>query len=191
MYLPTTSFRISYRDQNPELAQKITSGLASLFLQQERFAREGQVYGTKEWLSDELAKAEADLKQSDTELKMLKAKNRYELPNELDSNQRYLDRLEMQRSSNLEALDRLLSMRMTYEQQISETPQTITRVAPPARGAAGSPAISALIEKYLKKEAEYKELLAKATPKYPDVQRLKAELDQLKRKFRRKIWLRL
>ena len=45
VYLPTTSFRISYRDQNPELAQKITDRLTLLFIEQDSRAREDQVFG--------------------------------------------------------------------------------------------------------------------------------------------------
>jgi polysaccharide chain length determinant protein (PEP-CTERM system associated) len=183
VYLPTTSFRISYRDQNPDLAQKITGRMASLFIEQDSRARENQVFGTTAFLSAELNKVADQLKQSETNLKTLKEKYRYQLPGELETNLRTLDRLQLQKTSNLEALDRHLTLQMTLERQISETPPMITRDATPKPGVTGAPARSPLVEKYLKKEEEYKELTIKATAKYPDVQRLKAELEQLKKEI--------
>jgi polysaccharide biosynthesis transport protein len=183
VYLPTTSFRISYRDQNPDLAQKITSRLASLFIEQDSRAREDQVFGTTSFLTAELNKVADQLKQSETNLKMLKEKYRYEMPNELDTNLRTLDRLQLQKTSNLEALDRHLTLQMTLERQISETPAMISREPAARAGVAGAKPRNPLVDKYLQKQQEYKDLLVKATPKYPDVQRLKAELEQMKKEI--------
>ena len=183
VYLPTTSFRISYRDQNPELAQKITARLAFFFIEQDNLAREDQVIGTTVFLTSELNKVADQLIQSEANLKTLKAKYRYQLPSDFETNLRALDRLQLQKTSNLEALDRHLTVQMTLDRLISETPPMITREAKPRPGAAGAPALSPLVEKYLKKEEEYKELSIKATAKYPDMQRLKAELDQLKKEI--------
>src|SRR5207247_3249270 len=49
--LPLTYFRISYQNQNPELAQKIAGKLTTLFIDQDNLAREIQVFGTTELLS--------------------------------------------------------------------------------------------------------------------------------------------
>jgi succinoglycan biosynthesis transport protein ExoP len=183
VYLPTTSFRISYRDQNPELAQKITERLASLFIEQDNRARVDQVFGTTDFLTRELNKVADQLIQSEANLKTLKAKYRYQLPSDFETSLRALDRLQQDKTSNLEALDRQLTMQMTLDRLISETPQMITREAKPRPGATGAPARSPLVEKYLKKEEEYNELSIKATAKYPDMQRLRAELDQLKKEI--------
>ena len=59
----------------------------------------------------------------------------------------------------------------------------ITREATPRPGATGAPARSPLVEKYLKKEEEYQKLRITATAKHPDMQRLQAELDQLKKEI--------
>ena len=183
VYLPTTSFRISYRDRNQELAQKITARLASLFIEQDNRAREDQVFGTTTFLSGEMNKVADQLKQSEDRLKTLKERFRYELPGELETNLRTLDRLQLQKTSNLEALDRHLSLQMTLERQISETPPMIARDVPGKAVVAAVPVRNPLVEKYLTKEREYKELLVKATAKYPDAQRLKDELDQLKKEI--------
>jgi polysaccharide biosynthesis transport protein len=174
VYLPTTNILISYRDRSPELAQKITARLASLFIAQDNQARENKVFGTAEFLEAELKKVAEQLSQSEDALKKLKQRYRYELPSEQDTNLRTLDRLQIQKNGNLEALDRFVTLQMTLERQISETPATISRAS-----AAANP----LLETYRKKELEYNQLVVKAKPDHPDVRRLRAELEELKKQI--------
>jgi polysaccharide biosynthesis transport protein len=113
----------------------------------------------------------------------LKQRYRYEMPTELETNLRTLDRLQIQKNGNLEALDRFVTLKMNLERQISETPPTI----PVATSGGPAPAVTkvrnSLIENYRKKEQEYKELIIKAKPTHPDVRRLKAELEQLRKEL--------
>jgi polysaccharide chain length determinant protein (PEP-CTERM system associated) len=182
-YLPTTNFRISYRDPNPLLAQRITGRLASLFIEQDSRTRENQVFGTTEFLNTELSKIAQQLHESETRLKTLKEQYRYELPSELETNLRTLDRLQMQKTGNLEALDRYTTMQLNLERQVSETPPTISKDLAAARNVIGSGQRtgSPLVELYRKKEQEYKALAAKATERHPDVLRAKAELEALRK----------
>jgi uncharacterized protein involved in exopolysaccharide biosynthesis len=180
-WLPTTSFRISYRDQNPQLAQKVTARLATLFIEQDNRARESQVFGTTQFLTTEIAKVDQQLQQSEDGLKSLKERYRYEMPSELETNLRTLDRLQMQKTANSEALDRNTTMQLNLERMISETPSTISREAAAAKNLLPAPpARNPLVDTYRRKESEYKELAARATEKHPDVVRAKAELDRLK-----------
>ena len=176
--LPTTNIQISYRDRNPELAQKITARLASLFIEKDSQTREDSVFGTAEFLETEAKKVADQLRQSEDTLRVLKQRYRYEMPSEQQTNLRTLDRLQMQKTGNLEALDRYVTLQMNLERQISETPPVVyTETA--GKTAAGTP-LNPEVENYRKKEQEYKELLIKAKPDHPDVRRLKAELDQLR-----------
>src|SRR5438093_13079326 len=104
--LPVTYFHVSYQNRGPELAQKIASKLASLFIEQDNRAREGQVFGTTELLNAELDKVGVQLKESETKLKELKERRRYELPDQVEATLRTLDRLGTTQRSNGEALDR-------------------------------------------------------------------------------------
>ena len=176
-YIPTTNILISYSDRNPELAQKITARLASLFIEQDNRARENKVFGTAEFLESELKKVADQLGQSEDKLKVLKQRYRYEMPTELETNLRTLDRLQIQKNGNLEALDRYVTLQMNLERQISETPPTIVQTP----GTPGSAVPNPLVESYRKKEQEYKELSVTDKPTHPDVRRLKAELDEMKK----------
>jgi polysaccharide biosynthesis transport protein len=181
VYAPITQVRISFRDQNPELAQKIASRLASLFIEQDSRTREDQVFGTTEFLTGELNKISDQLLQSDTKLKELKERYRYELPDQKETNLRTLDRLQLQRTANTEALDRQIAMQLNLERQLSETPQSLSKESI-LRGetiAARKP--NPQVDVYRKKEQEYKDLLAKATEKHPDVIRMRTELESLRK----------
>jgi polysaccharide chain length determinant protein (PEP-CTERM system associated) len=179
-FLPVSNITIAYRDHNPDLAQKITQRLTTLFIEQDSRAREAQVFGTTEFLSSELNKIAGQLKESETTLQALKKRYRYELPDERDTNLRTLDRLQLDRNANVEALDRSATKKLNIEQQMSETPRTIPRAqAARTMGAASQPDPSVLA--YRQKEQAYKELLGRAKEAHPEVQRLKSELEQLKK----------
>jgi polysaccharide biosynthesis transport protein len=174
-----TNIRITYRDRNPLVAQKITARLASLFIEQDNRTREDKVFGTAEFLQSELDKVSEQLRQSEDKLRILKQHYRYELPSEQETNLRTLDRLQIQKNGNLEALDRFITLKMNLERQISETPQTIPYELSVRQDLNSAAKQNPLVETYRKKEQEYKALLAKAKPTHPDVRRLKAELDEL------------
>ncbi|NWG13272.1 MAG: hypothetical protein HXY20_07040 [Acidobacteria bacterium] len=179
-YLPTSHFRISFRDPSPDIAQKVTSRLAALFIEQESRSRESQIFGTTDFLSGEIAKVAQHLKETEDRLKALKQRYRYEMPSELDTNLRTLDRLQVQKTGNLEALDRYTTMELNLERQLAETPALIAQVSAVARNQVTAPPPDPRVEVYKKKELEYKDLITRATGDHPDVKRLKAELDQLK-----------
>ena len=179
--LPITTLRISYKDRDAELAQAITSRLSSLFIEQDNQARQTQVATTTDFLAGELNKIEEKLKTSENRINVLKEGFQYELPEERQTNLRTLDRLQLQRNSTLEALDRDRAMQMTLERQLSETPQTILTQPAKGREVSGMAARDPEMEKYLNTELELKKLRAKVTAIHPDVQRLERELEQLKK----------
>ena len=176
-----TSFRMSYQNQNPALAQQIASKLTTLFIEQDHRVRETQVFGTTEFLSSELQKVAEQLSATDKQLAELKSSNQFELPTQLEANLRTLDRLSLQRQSNTEALDRNAALRLNLERQIAETPELLGQIS---SGAAGGTPASAIapdprIEEYRKAQLEYEEAAAMFTPKHPQVQSAKARLDRL------------
>jgi succinoglycan biosynthesis transport protein ExoP len=124
-YLPATQIMITYRDRNPTLAQKITQRLTDLFIDEDLEARELQVNGTTDFLNGQLEDVAEELEESEAELQKLKARHPYELPSGLDANHRTLARLQEEENSNIEELDRSVSLKRTLEQQLSTIPPTI------------------------------------------------------------------
>ncbi len=180
--VPLTYFKIAYRNQNPELAQKLASRLAALFIEQDNRTREIQVFGTTEFLNTEVQKLADELKLSEEQLKTLKERYRYQLPEQLDTNLRTLDRLETQQKANIEALDRFITMKMNLERDLSETPPYILR--PVQENRTGNPLPDQLkVQEFRKKERAYNDLVARYTPIHPDVRRAKAELERIKKEI--------
>jgi len=92
-------FRISYQGADPELAAAVTNRLASLFVEAGLQDRIEQAVGIKEFLQRELTETERELRAQDDLISDFKERYRGELPSELDSNLRHLERLANQRSS--------------------------------------------------------------------------------------------
>jgi len=175
-----TSFRMSYQNQNPALAQQIASKLTTLFIEQDHRVRETQVFGTTEFLSSELQKVTEQLSVSDKELAELKSSNQFELPAQLEANLRTLDRLSLERQRNAEGVDRNAALRLSLERQIAETPETLVQPSLGAPGGVPAPAQQdPRIEEYRKAQAEYEEVAAVFTPRHPQVQAAKARLERL------------
>ena len=175
---PLSYFRITYRNQNPELAQKIAAKLTTLFIEQDNQARETQVFGTTEFLSAELAKVTDELNDSEAKLKEVKSSRQFELPDQRDANLRTLDRLGLDKKTNAEALDRQVTIRLNLERELSETPPTVFKQIAPALPA--NPTANLRLEEYRKAEQDYTELSGKYTAKHPEVQAAKVRLDRIK-----------
>lgn len=177
---PIQYFRVSYENRSPETAQQIARRLAELFISYDNKTREEQVFGTAEFLSAELEKAQSKLGRADEALAEFKRNHRYELPDQLDTNLRTLDRLEEERKTNAEALDRFISMRLTVDRQISETPPIISAALAATNSADSSGPASPLVGEYRRKEMVYRDLTARYTDQHPDVRRARAELERLR-----------
>ena len=179
---PLSYFRITYRNQNPELAQKIAAKLTTLFIEQDNQARETQVFGTTEFLSAELAKVTDELNDSEAKLKEVKSSRQFELPDQRDANLRTLDRLGLDKKTNAEALDRQVTTRLNLERELSETPPTVFKQIAPALPAnpTANPTANLRLEEYRKAEQDYTELSGKYTAKHPEVQAAKVRLDRIK-----------
>jgi polysaccharide biosynthesis transport protein len=174
-----TYFRISYSNQNPELAQKIASKLTTLFIEQDNKTRETQVFGTTEFLAAELEKVGQFLNESEERLKQVKSSRQFELPEQRDANLRTLDRLTSDKKANAEALDRQATLRLNLETQLAQTPQYVPKVLPAAAPAQRNP----MLDEYVRAQSEFNEVSSKYTAKHPDVVTAKSKLERLKKQL--------
>ena len=177
---PINGFRIYYEDKSPRLAQKITRRLADLFIQYDSETREEQVFGTGSFLEDEVDKVRIQMEEKDKELTALKKRYQYELPSQLDTNHRMLDRLQEQRRTNTEALDRAYDRRLRLQRQLSETPMVINQPTRPGSRRQAERQVSPRVAELRQKESAYNDLSTRYTERHPDVRRAKAELDRLR-----------
>ncbi|ACN15068.1 GumC1 [Desulforapulum autotrophicum HRM2] len=90
------AFTISYKGSDPDKVMRITNTLTSFFMDENLKLREAQAIGTSEFLDAELEKTRKKLVDREEQLSSYRAKNMGGLPDELDSNLRTLDRLQLQ-----------------------------------------------------------------------------------------------
>ena len=176
-----TSFKLSFQHKDPAVAQRIASRLTKKFIEQDSDTREKQVGGTTSFLQTEVEKLDAQLQKSDLDLKSLKVSHQNELPEQLDMNQRSLERLSAEQASNIDAVDRLTTSRFNYQQLLANTPEFLP---PTSRQSTGSKSEEedSHVEAYLKAKTAYEQLAASLPPnsKYQDLQILKVQMDRMK-----------
>jgi uncharacterized protein involved in exopolysaccharide biosynthesis len=129
--LPVTSFTITYQSRDPQLAKAIAERVTQLFLKQDSDVRTEQVNGSVEFLEAELNKLNEDLKTSDAKLKVLKARNRNQLPSNLDSNLRRLEASEAAQQQQEELALLAANEKRRFEQLLADTPKEIEKPAAP------------------------------------------------------------
>jgi polysaccharide chain length determinant protein (PEP-CTERM system associated) len=170
------SFTISFKDANPETAMKVTNAIATSFIDENLKDREEQAVGTSNFLAGELESMRARLEVLEEQLKNFRKNNMGELPEQLESNLRILDRLQEQLS------ERQLNLREERNnlQAIQTEIFSLT-----SEGSAGS--VTALKTKLVNEIAEHREalkaLLAKYTQAHPDVVRVKQLIADKEREY--------
>ncbi|MFO7557424.1 MAG: GNVR domain-containing protein [Desulfobacterales bacterium] len=90
------SFRISFSGKSPEKVTAVANTLASYFIDENLKVREEQATGTSDFLEGELAVMRQKLEQVEEIMKEYRRGNMGELPEQLESNLRILDRLQEQ-----------------------------------------------------------------------------------------------
>jgi polysaccharide chain length determinant protein (PEP-CTERM system associated) len=88
------AFSITYAGSSPERVSAITNTLASFFIDENLKIREAQALGTSDFLQDELNTMKERLEQTEAALRTYRFQYMGELPDQLDSNLRILDRLQ-------------------------------------------------------------------------------------------------
>jgi len=172
-------FKISYEDRDPHNAQDVTRRLTRFFIDYDTSTREQQVFGTTEFLKGERDKIGRELEEVEATLSNLKERYRYELPEQLETNLRQLDRLQADLVANSEERDRYITMRLDLEQRLAGTSQYLEPEELPV--SQGGRRVSDKVQEYRTREAQLKELQTRYTDNHPDIRSLKEVLAQLKK----------
>lgn len=169
-----TSFSISFHNQDPLTAMRVTSRLADLFIQENAKIREEQAKATSEFLDQQLIEMKVSLEHHEEEIKKFKERYMGELPEQLEANLRALDRFQDEKMSTLEGLQDLEQRRILLHQQLTEYR--------PSSSADGGP--SSLYGQLIALKAELTELESRYTDRYPDIMRIKKEILKLEQKIK-------
>ena len=148
---------------------RITNTLASFFIDENLRLREAQAVGTSDFLDDELLVMKKRLEGVEAQLKSYREAHMGELPEQLESNLRILDRLQ----ENLgESQQRLSDAKIRLASLQSEA--SALRDQPVIIGGSRNPL--AMPTELDQMRAELEQLLSRYTERHPDVARLKASI---------------
>lgn len=109
---------ISFAHHDPMMAMKVTAQLASQFIQETAKQREQFLEGATEFLDRELVVAQKTLEEKESELSEYNGRFLRELPNQLETNLRTLDRLQFEKIRIQEALHGLHSQLVLVRKSI-------------------------------------------------------------------------
>jgi uncharacterized protein involved in exopolysaccharide biosynthesis len=181
-----TSFRIAYQHKHPEVAKNIASKLTELFIAADKTNRSKHVSGTTAFLSTELQKKDLLLEESEKNLKSLKSGHQNELPQQLENNQRTLDRLYDDKKANREALDRRATERVSIQNiltNVQEYLPVVVQRAPTLPMQQDSEEKDPDVEAYLTAKKNYESIRSQfPNDGYPDVARAKLLMERAKEK---------
>jgi polysaccharide biosynthesis transport protein len=156
------SFRISFRANNPKLAQDVTSRLTSLFIEQNSETREHQATTTTNFLHERLELTKSKLAAAEEQVRQFKMEHLGELPEQQQGNLAILGGMQVQLQNTLSGLGRAREQRqyleslsgyrsLTVESDLtrlkSERAELLERYTPQY------PAVAKINEKILEKEA--------------------------------------
>jgi polysaccharide chain length determinant protein (PEP-CTERM system associated) len=176
----TDSFSIIYQGYDPQTTMKVANGLAAFFIDENLKAREGMAVGTSDFLDSELEAMRKRLEEQEQVLKKFREKNMGELPEQLDSNLRILERLNQQLAQKEESLRSSRVSLAALENEIAIKQSALAALAPPpasttlARESEDQMSLEQLKDKLAGLQSSY-------TDQHPDVVRLKAKVKKLEK----------
>ena len=159
----TDAFEIRFKGKDPTKVTQVVNGLAASFIDENLKERESLAIGTSSFLESELVTIRNKLEQYEEKIKNYRKENMGELPDQLNTNLRILERMQnhmSDRQQNLrEAKIRLADLK--------------------SRAAANQPQVVTSVDNMI---AELSNLQARYTEEHPDIIRLKKQIAEMKSK---------
>ena len=172
------AFSISFTGKNPEVITRVVNGLAALFINENLKVREARAAGTSEFLEQQLETMRKRLESVEQKLRDYRKQHRGELPEQLESNLRALDRLQMQLNEKQKSLRSAKDRMIILDNQIKTTKEmmkpaeTIT-----VTEESGEALTLAQMKQHLV------QLQTAYTDRHPDVIRLKSRIAEMEAKI--------
>jgi polysaccharide biosynthesis transport protein len=177
--LEITAFKISYSARDPHVAQRVTSELTSLFINENLEVRQQQSEDTTKFLETQLETARQSLAAQDAKIRAFKGQHVGDLPTQQASNLQILSGLQSQLGGEQDALNTAQQQRIYLETLISQyrSVQSPTRTTPE-----GTPVgLSALDLQLSKLRSQLATLSSQYTDQHPDIRSLKVEIAKTER----------
>ena len=167
------AFSISFKGTDPEKVMKVANGLATYFIDENLKSREAQAFGTSDFLDDELNSSRLKLEEVEEVLKQYRSRYMGELPEQLETNLRILDRLQEQLTDRQQGLREDKAQLLLIENQIQSLKEQ------GGMPVAGTQAVSAPPSEMDRLKQQLADLKTRYTDKHPDVINLEKTIAEL------------
>ena len=171
---------ISFADQDPMTAMKVTAQLASLFIEENLKDREQLVTGVSVFLEQEVQEAKKALETQEQAISQYKTKYMGLLPEQIEANLRTLDRLQMELNTTNDLLHSRTEKLSSLERSISEYQASMETRIEPDDQRFGTRNIDPLVARLRELQQRLTTLRAEWKETYPDITEAKQEILSLK-----------
>jgi len=168
-----TAFNVSYSARDPRVAQRVTSELTNLFINENLEVRQQQSEDTTKFLESQLESARQTLSDQEEKIREFKGQHVGEMPGQVASNLQILSGLQSQLQSEQDALN-AAKQQHVYLQSLADQYRTLQGPSKSADGTTvGLPAIDDELDKL---KAQLADLSSRYTDRHPDVRKLKEQI---------------
>jgi polysaccharide chain length determinant protein (PEP-CTERM system associated) len=175
------TFRISYQNTDPSIAQKVTARLASLFIEENSSERENLAQSTNVFLESQLQDAKQRLLEHEQKLEVFRRMHDGELPSQLESNLRAISSAQLLMQSTNEAINRASERKLLLERQLADA-RTLPIVVTPVPGANQQEATLPLAQQLTILQARLEQMKLRYKPDHPDVRATERSIHDLQAK---------
>jgi polysaccharide chain length determinant protein (PEP-CTERM system associated) len=168
-----TAFNVSYTSRDPRLAQRVTSELTNLFINENLEVRQQQSEDTTQFLEGQLETARKALSAQEAKIREFKGQHIGELPTQVGSNLQILAGLQSQLQAEEDALNTAKQQRVYLDTLVN---QYRSLQGSPKPGGGTPVGLPALDEELDKLRAQLADLSSHYTERHPDVRKLKEQI---------------
>jgi succinoglycan biosynthesis transport protein ExoP len=168
-----TAFNVAYSSGDPRVAQKVTSELTNLFIDENLEVRQQQSEDTTKFLESQLETARRSLAAQEAQIRVFKGQHPGELPTQVGSNLQILAGLQAQLQNEEDGLNTAKQQRV-YLDTLANQYRTLQASS---KSDGGSPVGLAAVEDQLEKlKAQLADLRSRYTDRHPDVRKVKEQI---------------
>jgi len=174
--MPTISFAIRYTGRDPGTVAQVANMLATVYVVENSKIREGQAARTADFLKTQLDEVKSELDAQEMRATRFNLSHIGELPQQVSANLASLERMNTQLRLNGENQVRTMDRRDRMERQLSELPAAAAAAPPGDPARPGS-------EDLVKLKQQLEQLRGKYTDQWPEVIRVRAEIEARERQL--------
>ena len=174
--LKIAAFKIEYSAPDPHVAQKVTGELTNLFINENLEVRQQQSEDTTKFLEAQLETARQSLNAQDAKIRAFKGEHVGDLPTQQATNLQILAGMQAQLENEQDGIN-TARQQQVYLQTLINQYRTL-QASPKTADGTALPAVEKELETL---RSELADLSAKYTDRYPDVEKLKAQIAKLEK----------